>query len=170
MNEAVAWDEVCVNAQWHRLSTEIQLSIGAHSTETEDKRLHVAMALSASHLALTSFPLLSTPRCPGVPVAPCWSSRGRALIPNAEDIFIGDHTRFTVEVEILHQLGISHSGCPHLSCQHADHQMLEQIPLSIQGVTSFSEHQSALSFSPFPLYRDSELYHVEEKILETPDF
>ena len=109
------------------------------------------MVLSASHLALTSFSLLSTPRCPGVPVAPFWSGRGQALIPNAEDVFIGDHTRFTLEVEILHQLGISHSACPHPSHQYAGHQMLEQVPLSIQGMTSFSEHQSALPFSPFLL-------------------
>ena len=126
------------------------------------------MALSASHLALTLFSLLSTTRCPGVPVAPYWSGRGQALIPNAEDVFIGDHIRFTLEVEILHQLGISHSACPQPSRQHAGHQMLGQVPLSIQGVTSFSEHQSALPFSPFPLYHSSELHHSRRKDFGNP--
>ena len=169
MNEVVAWDEVYVNAQWHRRSTETRLSFGAHSTKTEDKRPHVAI-LNASHLALTSFSLLSTPCCAGVHVAPCWSGRGWALIPKAENVFTGDHTQFRLEVEILHQLSISHSGCPHPSRQHADHQMLEQIPLSIQGVTSFSEHQSAPSFSPSHSIMALSYITVEEKIFETPDF
>lgn len=135
----------------------------------------VAMGSSTSHCGLVSFSHPLSLHCPVVPAELHWNGCIRAFIWTADGVFICDHTQFTLQVEILHQLDVSNSGIPPSywsACCPLD-AVTEENNSSATDSTEYLRSNVSLStilLCPFSLCCTSDLHDSERKGFVAPDF